>query len=183
MRETFRDARGDRNAVLAALIDPLNAKPNDRVSITPIDTVGELGQKSEALANANEAKTRIMEHSVLIVDDEENLLVLLDRILSKEGYQVKTANNAYQALDFVDHERFCAAILDIKMYPIDGVALLAEIKKRSPDTQVIMVTGYPTTDTRNDCMKYGAADYLTKPLEIQELKSVLRGLLNTQLCT
>ena len=109
--------------------------------------------------------------------------MLLDRILSKEGYQVKTANNAYQALDFVDHERFCAAILDIKMYPIDGVALLAEIKKRSPDTQVIMVTGYPTANTRNDCMKYGAADYLTKPLEIQELKSVLRGLLNTQLCT
>ena len=118
-----------------------------------------------------------MEQSVLIVDDEENLLVLLDRILSKEGYQVKTANNAYQALDFVDHEAFHAAILDIKMYPIDGVALLAEIKKRSPDTQVIMVTGYPTADTRNDCMKYGAAEYLTKPLEIQELKSVLRGLL------
>lgn len=118
-----------------------------------------------------------MEQSVLIVDDEENLLVLLDRILSKEGYQVKTANNAYQALDFVDHEPFSVAILDIKMYPIDGVALLAEIKKRSPATRVIMITAYPTVDTRNDCMKYGAADYLTKPLEIQELKTVLRGLL------
>lgn len=118
-----------------------------------------------------------MEPSVLIVDDEDNLLVLLDRILSKEGYRVKTANNAYEALEFVDHETFGAAILDIKMYPIDGVSLLAEIKKRSPSTAVIMVTAYPTIDTRNDCMKYGAAKYLTKPLEIQELKTAVRGLI------
>ena len=117
-----------------------------------------------------------MEPSVLIVDDEENLLVLLDRILSKEGYQVKTANNAYQALELVDRESFRAAILDVKMYPIDGIALLAEIKKRCPAIEVIMITAYPTVDTRNDCMKYGAANYLTKPLEIQELKTVLRHL-------
>jgi ATP-dependent Lon protease len=118
-----------------------------------------------------------MDCSVLIVDDEENLLVLLDRVLSKEGYQVKTASNAYQALGLVDHETFRAAILDVKMYPIDGISLLAELKNRSPATEVIMITAYPTVDTRNDCMKHGAADYLTKPLEIQELKTVLRDLL------
>jgi DNA-binding NtrC family response regulator len=117
-----------------------------------------------------------MERSVLIVDDEDNLLILLDRILSKEGYQVKTANNANQALEYVEREPFSVAILDIKMYPIDGVALLAEIKKRSPEIQVIMITAYPTVDTRCDCMKYGAANYLTKPLDIQELKSVVQGL-------
>jgi len=119
-----------------------------------------------------------MERSVLIVDDEDNLLILLDRILSKEGYQVKTASNGYQALNFLDHETFDAAILYIKMYPIDGIALLSEIKKRSPSTEVIMITAYPTVDTRNDCMKNGAANYLTKPLEIHELKSVLSGMLN-----
>ena len=117
-----------------------------------------------------------MERSVLIVDDEENLLILLDRIFSKEGYQVKTANNANQALEYVEREPFSVAILDIKMYPIDGVALLAEIKKRSPDIPVIMMTAYPTVDTRSDCMKYGAANYLIKPLDIQELKSVVQGL-------
>ena len=82
-----------------------------------------------------------MDSSVLVVVDEENLLVLLAEILSKEGYQVKTANSAYDALDFVDQSDIRVAILDIKMYPIDGVALLAEIKKRSPSTQVIMMTG------------------------------------------
>jgi len=103
--------------------------------------------------------------------------VLLDEILSKEGYQVKTANNAYEALEFVDQNDIPVAILDIKMYPIDGVALLAEIKKRSPSTHVIMMTGFLTTETQNRCVKYGATNYLTKPLEIQKLKTVLRGLL------
>jgi two-component system NtrC family response regulator len=86
-----------------------------------------------------------MDPSVLVVDDEENLLVLLDAILSKEGYQVKTANSAYEALEVVDQSYIRIAILDIKMYPIDGVALLAEIKKRSPSTRVIMMTGFLTT--------------------------------------
>ena len=122
--------------------------------------------------------SRTMDKSVLVVDDEENLLVLLERILSKEGFAVRTANNAYQALDLVDKERFGLAILDIKMFPVDGVALLSEIKKRSPATQVVMITAYPTIDTRNECLKFGASTYLTKPIDIQELKTVVQNLAN-----
>ena len=118
-----------------------------------------------------------MDGSVLVVDDEENLLVLLDRILSKEGYKVNTAFNSYQALDLVEKRRFRVAILDIKMFPLDGVALLSEIKNRSPSTQVIMITAYPTVDTRNECLRRGATSYLTKPLDIQQLKSVVRTVL------
>ena len=117
-----------------------------------------------------------MDRSVLVVDDEENLLVLLERILSKEGFSVRTASNAYQALDFVDKQSFGLAILDIKMFPVDGVALLSEIKKRSPSTQVVMITAYPTIDTRNECLKFGASTYLTKPIDIQELKTVVQNL-------
>jgi len=117
-----------------------------------------------------------MDRSVLVVDDEENLLVLLERILSKEGFTVRTANNAYQALDLVDKKNFDLAILDIKMFPVDGVVLLAEIKKRSPSTHVVMITAYPTTDARNECLKSGASTYLTKPIDIQELKSVVQNL-------
>jgi ATP-dependent Lon protease len=118
-----------------------------------------------------------MDSFVLVVDDEENLLVLLKAILSKEGYQVKTANSAYEALDFVDQNDIRVAILDIKMYPIDGVALLAEIKKRSPTTQVIIMTAFLSTETQRNCQKYGAASYITKPLDIQKLKRILSGLL------
>ena len=117
-----------------------------------------------------------MDKSVLVVDDEENLLVLLERILSKEGFTVSTASNAYQALDLLDKNRFNLAILDIKMFPVDGVALLSEIKKRSPTVHVVMITAYPTIDTRNECLKIGASTYLTKPLDIQELKSVVQNL-------
>jgi len=120
-----------------------------------------------------------MEPSVLIVDDEENLLVLLDRVFTKAGFQVKTANNAYRALEFIDRQAFHAAILDIKMFPIDGIDLLVKIKKRAPETQVVMITAYPTHDTRNECMQFGAANYLTKPLDLEELKSVIRNLLPT----
>lgn len=117
-----------------------------------------------------------MDRSVLVVDDEENLLLLLDRILTREGFSVKTASNAYQALDLVDKKKFNLAILDIKMFPVDGVALLSEIKKRSPSTQVVMITAYPTADIRNECLKIGASTYLTKPLDIQELKTLVQNL-------
>ena len=120
--------------------------------------------------------TLAMGTSILIVDDEENLLVLLDRILTKEGFEVATATNAYQALDILDKGPFRLAILDIKMFPISGVTLLAEIKKRSPETEVVMITAYPTRDSRDECLKIGAASYLTKPLDLQELKTVLQDL-------
>ncbi|HEY7220285.1 MAG TPA: response regulator [Candidatus Binatia bacterium] len=117
-----------------------------------------------------------MAGSILIVDDEENLLVLLDRILTKEGYAVSVAHGSYQALDLIRRNNFCAAIVDIKMFPIDGVALLAEIKNHAPSTQVVMITAYPTPDTRDECFRKGARAYLTKPLDIQRLKGVMREL-------
>ena len=117
-----------------------------------------------------------MAGSILIVDDEENLLVLLDRILSKEGYAVSVAQGSHQALELIQSKEFSAAIVDIKMFPIDGVALLAEIKQRAPSTRVVMITAYPTADTRNECFQKGATAYLTKPLDIKKLKGVVREL-------
>jgi DNA-binding NtrC family response regulator len=115
--------------------------------------------------------------AILIVDDEENLLLLLERILSKQGYQVVTAQNSYDAIALAEKRAFQLAILDIKMFPLDGVGLLDEIKSRCPSTAVIMVTAYPTVDTRNECLRKGASTYLTKPVDIQELKSTVASLL------
>lgn len=115
--------------------------------------------------------------NILIVDDEENLLLLLEKILTRQGYEVATAKNSYDARTLLDSRIFQLAILDIKMFPLDGVFLLGEIKSRSPSTEVIMITAYPTVDTRNECMKKGASTYLTKPVDIQELKTTVNGLL------
>ena len=116
--------------------------------------------------------------NILIVDDEQNLLVLLDRILTRQGYQVVTAQDGHDACALLQQEVFQLAILDIKMFPLDGVFLLGEIKRRSPSTEVIMITAYPTIDTRNECMKKGASRYLTKPVDIQQLKITVDGLLS-----
>lgn len=123
-------------------------------------------------------KQRTSQKNILIVDDEENLLVLLERILTRQGYQVVTAQHPYDACRLLHNRDFQLAILDIKMFPMDGVSLLGEIKSRSPSTQVIMITAYPTIDTRNECMKKGASTYLTKPVDIHELKTTVDGLLS-----
>ena len=118
--------------------------------------------------------------SLLIVDDEANFLILLDRNLSREGYQVTVARGADRALPHINLETFDLAILDINMYPMNGVELLAEVKKLSPSTQVVMVTAYPTDHTCEECMKLGAADYLIKPIKISKLKALLRQLPGAQ---
>src|SRR5262249_45437736 len=106
--------------------------------------------------------------SILIVDGEENLLLLLKRILTRQSYEVASGRYSYDTRLLLDSRMFQRAILDIKMFPLDGVFVLGEIKSRSPSTEVIMITAYPTVDTRNECMKKGASTYLTKPVDIQE---------------
>lgn len=117
-----------------------------------------------------------MQPTLLFVDDEPNFLVLVDRVLSKEGYRITTALDSAQALAYVDCVNFSLAVLDIKMAPIDGVEVLTRIKNRSPSTRVIMVTGYPTEENRAECIKLGADGYMTKPINLSELTTVLRNL-------
>jgi DNA-binding NtrC family response regulator len=135
-------------------------------------------QRKERQPIHTQTKGKVLENAaILIVDDEENLLLLLERILSKQGYQVATAHNSHEALALAEKRVFQLAILDIKMFPLDGVGLLNEIKSRCPSTEVIMITAYPTVDTRAECLKKGASTYLTKPVDIQELKSTVKNLL------
>jgi DNA-binding response OmpR family regulator len=118
-----------------------------------------------------------MQPSLLFVDDEPSFLVLVDRVLSKEGYRITTALDSRQALVYVDCVEFSFAVLDIKMAPIDGIEVLERIKNRSPSTHVIMVTGYPTEESRAECIKLGADGYLTKPIQLSELITLLRDLM------
>ena len=114
--------------------------------------------------------------SILAVDDEQNLLELLMTVLGKRGFAVKTALNGTDALKLVDQESFQLALLDLKMGPVNGVQLLKEIKDRRPIIKVIMMTAYPTNETRTQASANGASAYLTKPVDIQKLVDTINSL-------
>ena len=114
--------------------------------------------------------------SILAVDDEQNLLELLITVLGKRGFKVKTAVNGIEALRLLDQETFQLALLDLKMGPVNGVQLLKEIKDRRPIIKVIMMTAYPTSETRTQASANGASAYLTKPVDIQKLVDTINSL-------
>jgi DNA-binding NtrC family response regulator len=114
--------------------------------------------------------------SILAVDDEQNLLELLLTVLGKRGFKVKTALNGIEALRLLDQESFHLALLDLKMGPVNGVQLLKEIKDRRPVIKVIMMTAYPTNETRTQASANGASAYLTKPVDIQKLVDTINSL-------
>jgi DNA-binding NtrC family response regulator len=114
--------------------------------------------------------------SILAVDDERNLLELLITVLGKKGFKVKTALNGLEALKLLDQESFQLALLDLKMGPLNGVQLLKQIKDRQPVIKVIMMTAYPTSDTRMEASANGASAYLTKPVDLQKLVDTINSL-------
>ena len=112
---------------------------------------------------------------ILVIDDEENFLGLVSKVLGKEGYEVKTAADATQALKRLEEEPFDLALVDIRMHPMDGFSLLEQIKSRQPDAKVIMLTADPADKTRTLALLKGAIAYLVKPIDIDELKETVRG--------
>ena len=112
---------------------------------------------------------------VLVIDDEENFLSLVSKVLGKEGYEVKTAADGTQALKRLEDEPFDLALVDIRMHPMDGLSILEQIKSRQPDAKVIMLTAYPADKTRTLAFLKGAIACLVKPIDIDDLKETVRG--------
>ena len=117
-----------------------------------------------------------MVKSVLVVDDEPNFVNLLDWFLAKRGYEVRTALNGDDALTLVEKASPDVALIDIRMGPVNGLSLLDEMKQRLPEIKVIMMTGFPTADSRRLALGKGASAYFTKPLDLQELLNTIHGL-------
>jgi two-component system response regulator AtoC len=101
---------------------------------------------------------------VLVVDDKENLRKLLARILA-DGYVVEEAEDGARALSLVATRPYDVVVTDIRMPGADGFELLAAVKARAPDTEVVMMTGYATVADAVRAMKQGAFDYLEKPFD------------------
>ena len=111
--------------------------------------------------------------NVLIVDDEAVVRKGISRALQKRGMNTKTAANGNEALAVMRDSSFDLVLLDIRMPDMDGIDVLSEIRKNYSDTEVIMITGYPTIDTAVHCVKMGALDYLVKPFRLDDLDAAL----------
>jgi DNA-binding NtrC family response regulator len=101
---------------------------------------------------------------ILVVDDKENMLKLFARILG-EDCELTTAADGARALSLVAAQEFDVVVTDIRMPAADGFEVLAAVKSRSPDTEVVMMTGYATVQDAVEAMKRGAYDYLEKPFD------------------
>ncbi|MBQ7517207.1 MAG: sigma-54-dependent Fis family transcriptional regulator [Bacteroidales bacterium] len=119
---------------------------------------------------------------ILIVDDERAIRNSLKEILEDEEYEVEAAPDAPTALQMVDGDHFQVVLCDIKMPGMDGVELLTQLHEKVPDTAVVMMTGHGDIDTAVDCIRKGAYDFLTKPLDLNRILITIKNALDkTQL--
>lgn len=106
---------------------------------------------------------------ILVVDDELILRTALQGILSSQGFEVKTCESGKKALSLLQQEDFHLALVDVRLPDINGLDLLQEIKKISPETGVIIITAYAEVKSAVKAIKDGAFDYLSKPFQEEEL--------------
>jgi signal transduction histidine kinase/DNA-binding response OmpR family regulator len=102
---------------------------------------------------------------ILVVDDEHSVRYVLSSLFTRTGCRTKAVSSAEEAMSTLNGEKPGAALLDIRLPGMDGIELLGELKKISPDTEVIMITSYASTDTAIEAIRRGAYDYLPKPFE------------------
>jgi signal transduction histidine kinase/GGDEF domain-containing protein len=119
-----------------------------------------------------------MENRVLVVDDERDIRDFLFKALTRiAGFQVTVAENGKDALEKIEKEKFDLVLTDLKMPSVDGLQLITEISRSNPEILTVLMTGHGTIDSAIEAMKQGASDYLTKPLNIDELIVRLRKVL------
>jgi two-component system NtrC family response regulator len=111
---------------------------------------------------------------ILIVEDEQDMLFGLQKILSKQGHNVEIAETGTIGLKKVEESFFDVVITDLKMPGVDGIELLRKIKEAHSDTMVIVITGYGSVESAVEAMKLGAYDYITKPFDAGHIKMVVR---------
>jgi len=114
--------------------------------------------------------------TILVVDDDEDILDLIERHLSNRGYEVLTAYDGEQAISLLDKLMFDLVITDLKMPKFDGMEVLRKAKEKDPNIEVVILTGHGTMDSVVEALRDGGAfDYLQKPLHnIKQLSFVTK---------
>jgi two-component system response regulator PilR (NtrC family) len=111
---------------------------------------------------------------ILIVEDEKSMREVLKILLEGENYLVMSAADGLEGISYIDKDIFDLVITDVKMPRIDGLELLRKTKEIAPDTLVIMITAFGTTESAIEAMKLGAYDYINKPFKIDEIRLIVK---------
>lgn len=115
-----------------------------------------------------------MKPKILIADDEIDICKALEFLLKREGYSVASVNSGEAALEKLKEENFDVVLTDLKMGRVDGMAVLEKSREISPDTPVIMITAFASIESAVDAMKKGASDYIVKPFLNEEIRLVIK---------
>lgn len=115
-----------------------------------------------------------MAEKMLIIDDEEIVLRSCRKIFEAEGFEVTTTTNPQEGLNLVAEKAFDVVLVDWMMPGFDGMDVVEEIDKRSPNSAIVMISGYPTVGRATEAMKRGAMDYIAKPFRPEEIIEVVK---------
>jgi DNA-binding NtrC family response regulator len=111
---------------------------------------------------------------ILILDDEPIVWKRLKPALEKVGYEVEAFTQSSNAMRRVQEKDFDIVVTDLKMEGIDGMAFMTEVKRRSPRTEVIVITGFATMETAKESFQKGVFDFLAKPFKRGELLEIVK---------
>ena len=114
------------------------------------------------------------ETRVLIVDDDNGIRFTLEGIIEDEGYSVRGAQDGYQAIELVKENNFHWVFLDIRMPGLNGLETYLEIKKISPDSKVVMMTGFSVEALVKEALEEGVYAVLYKPLPVEQVLDLLK---------
>lgn len=186
------DASAAEYAIAMGYVECLLGLPWTATSPDSLDIAS-----AEAVFNAShsglgQVRERVLEHlasralwasrpsAVLVVDDEPIARANLEHVLRREGYHVATAANGLEALALLEGQEFDLVVSDLKMDTMDGQQLLEAVREKTPTTQFIIVTGFATVDSAVRAMRKGAVHYLTKPLDLTDLRAAVAEVLRAQ---
>ena len=115
-----------------------------------------------------------MAEKMLVIDDEEIVLKSCRKIFEAEGFEVVTTANPQEGLKLVSESHFDVILVDWMMPGFDGMDVVEEIDKRSPNSAMVMISGYPSVGRATEAMKRGAMDYVSKPFHPRKSPRLLK---------
>jgi len=117
---------------------------------------------------------------ILVVDDEKKMVTLLVSALETQGHEVTGVHSGQDALDLISGQAFDVVLTDLRMEPVGGMDVLAGARRTSPQTAVIILTAYGEVATAVEALRQGAFQYLTKPINFQEVAHVVEQAAGSQ---